>query len=178
MLADTPEIPIRSVPMGLAEIHGRGTGESLFTTPVTHVACLFFKVQIDRYVGTGRHANFNGISNWAPIITDADGVPFYLEDGTGKIKLFPRVAELDLPSPIGWSRSSAGEMKRIPRRQGTWGSRTTFASPRKIVIARKWPRLDSEGSRMPCWPSKNSVELSEAPTECPRIAFSLAMSTA
>lgn len=98
VLADTPELPIRSVAMGLVEIHGKASGEKLFTSPVTRVPCLFFKAQFDRYVGAESHPNVNGAFDWKLDITDMQGESFCLEDGTGKIRVFPRTAELDLPS--------------------------------------------------------------------------------
>jgi hypothetical protein len=100
VLADTPELPIRSVAMGLVEIHGKATGEKLFTSPVTRVPCLFFKAQFDRYVGAESHPNVNGAFNWKLDITDMQGESFNLEDQTGKIRVFPRTAELDLPCTL------------------------------------------------------------------------------
>jgi hypothetical protein len=39
ILVDTPEIPIRSIPMGLVEIHGRAEGEQTMPSPVSHTPC-------------------------------------------------------------------------------------------------------------------------------------------
>jgi hypothetical protein len=90
VLADTPEIPIRSIPMGLVEIHGKAKGEQIVTSPVTKTPCLFYKVDIERWVKDkdGGH--------WAHAKTDADGVKFYLEDGTGKVLVDAHGAEYDL----------------------------------------------------------------------------------
>ena len=50
VLMDTPEIPIRSVAMGLVEIHGKATGIPPIPSPVTQTPCFFYKVDIEHWV--------------------------------------------------------------------------------------------------------------------------------
>ncbi|MFZ0960127.1 MAG: hypothetical protein WAO35_04425 [Terriglobia bacterium] len=90
LLMDTPEIPIRSVAMGLVEIHGRATGIPPVPSPVTQTPCYFYKVDIEQWVSSK-----NG-GNWQHVATDADGKRFYLADGTGKVLVDPHNAEYDL----------------------------------------------------------------------------------
>lgn len=97
VLADTPELPIGSVSMGLVEIHGKASGENLITSPVTRVPCHFYKARIDSYSGPKNPPDVNGMSDWKPVFTDMQGESFYLQDETGKIKVFPRMAELEVP---------------------------------------------------------------------------------
>ena len=40
VLADTPETPIRSLAMGLVEIHGKAKGDELVDSPVSRTPCL------------------------------------------------------------------------------------------------------------------------------------------
>lgn len=91
VLADTPEIPIRSIPMGLVEIHGKARGEQLVNSPVTQTPCVFYKVDIEIY-----QKDSKGNGSWQHYKTDADGVPFYVEDGTGKVLVDAHHAEYDL----------------------------------------------------------------------------------
>ncbi len=93
VLADTPEIPIRSIPMGLVEIHGkaRPADGRLVTSPVTRTACLFYKVDIEKWKQDSK-----GRGSWSYYRTDADGEKFYLEDGSGKVLVDAHHAELDL----------------------------------------------------------------------------------
>ena len=93
VLADTPEIPIRSMPMGLVEIHGQAVkAADLLSSPVTRTACCLFKVDIEMWKrnekGSGGH--------WVHHRTDIQGAPFYLQDASGKVLVEPRDAELDL----------------------------------------------------------------------------------
>ena len=90
VLEDTPEMPIRSIPMGLVHVHGKAAGEQRVTSPVTGTPCFFYKVDIERWVTdkSGGH--------WSHAATDAEGVGFYLEDATGKVLVDAHGAEYDL----------------------------------------------------------------------------------
>lgn len=90
VLLDTPEIPIRSIPMGLVEIHGKARSEQTVTSPVTRTPCCFYKVDIERWVRDKNRGH------WSHAATDANGVRFYLEDGTGKVLVDAHGAEYDL----------------------------------------------------------------------------------
>jgi len=90
VLADTPEIPIRSVAMGLVEIHGKARGPQTVLSPVSKTPCFFYKVDIEKWV-----RDKNG-GHWSHAATDAEGVRFYLEDATGKILMDAHGAEYDL----------------------------------------------------------------------------------
>jgi len=90
LLLDTPEIPIRSVAMGLVEIHGKALGVDPIPSPVTQTPCYFYKVDIERWV-----QDKDG-GNWSHVATDADGKRFYLCDATGRILVDAHGAEYDL----------------------------------------------------------------------------------
>lgn len=91
LLEDTPEIPIRSIPMGLAHVHGKALGDQLVTAPVSQTPCFFYKVDIEKY-----HVDSKGNGGWRDYATDLNGVRFYLEDATGKVVVDPNNAEYDL----------------------------------------------------------------------------------
>lgn len=88
MVADTPVIPIRSVAMGLNQIHGHAGGDTPFPSPVSGTPCYAFRVRIERYAGG------NG---WQHHRTDQNGKRFYLKDDSGQIHVDPVKAEFDLP---------------------------------------------------------------------------------
>jgi hypothetical protein len=90
VLADTPEIPIRSMAMGLVELHGKAQGEQTVPSPVTKTPCFFYKVDIEKWV-RGKNGG-----HWSLAATDAQGVRFYLEDATGKVLVDAHGAEYDL----------------------------------------------------------------------------------
>jgi len=91
ILTDTPEIPIRSIAMGLVHLHGKAEGEQQVQSPVTQTSCYFYKVDIEKYQRDSR-----GNGSWRHYKTDAGGVPFYLTDATGKVLVDAHHAEYDL----------------------------------------------------------------------------------
>ena len=90
VVGDTPAMPIRSIPMGLVHVRGKATGEQRVTSPVTGMPCFFYKVEIERWEVK------DNSGQWTHYRTDADGVPFHLADGTGKVEVDAHAAELDL----------------------------------------------------------------------------------
>jgi hypothetical protein len=90
VVEDTPAIPIRSIPMGLVHVRGKTMGEQRVTSPVTGTPCFFYKVEIERWEVK------DNTGQWTHYRTDADGVPFHLIDGTGKVVVDAHAAELDL----------------------------------------------------------------------------------
>jgi hypothetical protein len=90
VLMDTPEIPIRSVAMGLVEIHGKAMGTEPMPSPVTQTPCYFYKVDIEQWV-----QDKNG-GRWSHAATDIDGKRFYVADATGKVLVDAHQAEYDL----------------------------------------------------------------------------------
>lgn len=91
VLEDTPEMPIRSIAMGLTHIHGKAIGDARVTSPVSKTPCFFYKVDIERWKTDSR-----GSGSWSHYKTDADGVRFYLDDTTGKVLVDAHRAEYDL----------------------------------------------------------------------------------
>ncbi len=49
VVADTPVIPIRSVPMGLVQIRGQAKGDAPVTSPVSHTPCFWYRVVIEQW---------------------------------------------------------------------------------------------------------------------------------
>ncbi len=106
VVEDTPEMPIRSLAMGLVRVHGQAIGEERVTSPVSHTPCYFYKVEIERWKRDGKSGR------WAHYRTDAGGVRFYLEDASGRVLIDAHDAEFDLPKVMtreaGGSSTSAG----------------------------------------------------------------------
>ena len=88
MVADTPIIPIRSVAMGITQVHGHAGGDTPFPSPVRGLPCYAFHVQIERY---------DKRNGWQHYRTDQNGQRFYLSDDSGRIHVDPLKAEIDVP---------------------------------------------------------------------------------
>ncbi len=87
MVADTPTIPIRSVAMGITQVHGRAEGAEAFPSPVSGTSCYAFKVKIERWDNRG----------WGHHRTDQNGRRFLIADDSGRIRVDPLEADFDLP---------------------------------------------------------------------------------
>ena len=88
MVADTPIIPIRSIAMGIAQVHGHAGGDTPFPSPVSGTSCYAFRIKIERYVER---------KGWRHHRTDQNGQRFSLIDESGRIHVDPRQAEFDVP---------------------------------------------------------------------------------
>lgn len=87
LVSDTPMIPIRSIAMGLTQIHGHASGEDPFTSPVGGTPCYAFRVIIERYERNG----------WVHQRTDQNGRRFFITDDSGRIRVDPLNAKFDVP---------------------------------------------------------------------------------
>jgi hypothetical protein len=87
---DIPEIPIRSIPLGLVHVHGEAQAgsEGQMVSPVGRTPCLCYKVDIDHWSGNGDRGN------WRHWKTAWGGAPFVLSDSTGEVMIDGRGAEL------------------------------------------------------------------------------------
>jgi hypothetical protein len=113
LVADTPEIPIRSVPMGLVHIRGQARSEETLVSPVTHTPCYVFKVVVEQW-----HSESRGGGEWKHLATDLQNVKFYLQDGSGNVLVDAANAELDLPrGAVREVRSQASGASFSSRRQ-------------------------------------------------------------
>jgi hypothetical protein len=92
VLADTPRIPIRSVPMGFVHIRGKAEGTQVLSSPVSHTPCCFYRVEVDEWRSQGKG------HNWVRTCVDYNGYQFYLADDTGKVLIDAHAAEYDLPA--------------------------------------------------------------------------------
>ena len=91
VLADTPQIPIRSVSMGLSHVAGTTTGGQPLLSPLTQVPCYYFEVRVEKKVKKDDQ------ETWEETHKERAEVPFYVQDDTGKILVNPERAEYNLP---------------------------------------------------------------------------------
>ncbi len=92
VIEDTPETPIRSIAMGLVEVHGKAVGDPPVRSPVTRTPCFFYKVEIEKWQSDQK----GEAGSWRHYKTDFGGAPFYLEDPTGKVLVDAHGADVDL----------------------------------------------------------------------------------
>lgn len=95
LIENIPTSKIRSMAMGLVELQGKAE-QWMYSLkgPLTGRQCVFYKYLIERYERRGKN------SSWVKV---ADGGSydnlFHLDDGTGKVLVNPKQAELHLDKP-------------------------------------------------------------------------------
>jgi len=90
-VADTPTSKVRSMAAGLVELNGKVIAIKKLISPITKKECVYYKVEHQVYV---RNKNSG---SWITISVKTKFENFFLEDGTGKVEVDPRLAELDIP---------------------------------------------------------------------------------
>ena len=105
LLQGTSEIPIRSMAMGLVRIHGKAAGDRLLTSPISHTPCCVYQVHIEKWRDGDEESHQSAA--WLHYGSEAEGVPFYLEDSTGRVLVNPRGADYDIESTAVREASSA-----------------------------------------------------------------------
>jgi hypothetical protein len=91
VLADTPQIPIRSVSMGLSHVAGTSVGGQPLVSPLTQVPCYYYEVRVEKKVKRDNQ------ETWEETHKERAEIPFYLQDESGYILVNPERAEYNLP---------------------------------------------------------------------------------
>ncbi|MGC9519718.1 MAG: GIDE domain-containing protein [Desulfuromonadaceae bacterium] len=106
-IENTPTSKIRSMAMGMVEIHGHVERKFALVSPVSGLPCVYYRIK--RY--TRKRMNFKGRQSenqWSMrSITTTENMPFLLNDGTGRVEINPRGAELKARNVHGGMGSHA-----------------------------------------------------------------------
>jgi len=90
LILDTPLSRIHSASIGLVEITGTPIGPKTLTAPVTAAPCYYYRVQAWRWQESGNK------HEWKRVLDESLCVPFFLEDGSGRMLIDPQGAEMDV----------------------------------------------------------------------------------
>ena len=90
LLLNTPTSKIRSAAMGLVEVSGLATGPYTLPAPITGKACYLYRTTAWQQRESGKN------HDWVKVAEETLHVPFFLDDGTGKLLVEPHGAEFDL----------------------------------------------------------------------------------
>lgn len=90
LILNTPASKVRSASMGLVEISGLAIGPYVIPSPLKQVDCYYYRSVAWELRQQGKN------SEWIKVAEETLHVPFYIEDGTGKVLVDPRGAEMEL----------------------------------------------------------------------------------
>ncbi len=145
LIKDIPQSKVRSIAMGLVEIHGTCRADELICAPFSNSECVYFKYEIKEYrKHTSRDSNGRTKTTyqWDTVTTGDRRVPFYAADDTGQVMVYPEKAEFNIKERAafhqdhgvsggiemfvsalnGWkgdkeARPETGDMKLVPIRE-------------------------------------------------------------
>lgn len=90
LILNTPSSKVRSASMGLVEISGLAIGPYVILSPLKQAECYYYRSLAWQLKQEGKN------SEWVKVADEALHVPFYVDDGTGRVLVDPRGAEMDL----------------------------------------------------------------------------------
>lgn len=83
---NTPTSKVRSLAMGLVELHGRAERLYALVSPMSHMPCVWYRISKFRIEENGTRQPLGS--------NDSGPLPFYLDDGTGRALVSPKGAKI------------------------------------------------------------------------------------
>lgn len=92
LIENIPTSTVRGLAMGLVELCGQAKKTTPLKSPLTKTECVLYKYLIEEYRSSGKSGHWLRVASGNSFLS-----PFCLDDGTGKILVFPGGAELIFP---------------------------------------------------------------------------------
>lgn len=86
LIENIPTSRVRSVQMGMSELKGKAVRKYNLVSPITLTPCVYYSIEKFRKNSKGAWTRYTSETR--------SGVPFYLEDETGRILIYPEGASL------------------------------------------------------------------------------------
>lgn len=106
LIENIPTSTVRGMAMGLVELCGKAENTIPLQSPLTKTDCSLYRYLVEEYRSSGRSGSW---------VTIAEGnsfyCPFWLDDGTGKVLVYAKGAELIIPEEFTFK---TGFNKDIP----------------------------------------------------------------
>jgi hypothetical protein len=97
LIRNTPTSTIRSMPVGAVEVNGEAAPvEEPLTSPLTQQDACMYQLRVREYRPDGEDD-----SDWETVFYTSKHVPFRLDDGTGKVRIDPDDAQLEIDRETG-----------------------------------------------------------------------------
>lgn len=88
LIEDTPRSTVRGAALGPVELSGKAVGPYMLVAPLSQDDCLYYRIAVEpKAKGEIKNNKMRELS-----------VPLYLDDGTGKVMIYPLNCELQLPA--------------------------------------------------------------------------------
>jgi hypothetical protein len=90
LIQNTPLSRIRSASMGLVEVSGMAMGPQTIRAGITGEPCYYYRARAWQQSDSGNQGE------WEQVADETVGIPFFVDDGTGRMLIFPQGARLDV----------------------------------------------------------------------------------
>jgi hypothetical protein len=90
LVLNTPLSKIRSASMGLVEVSGMAAGPQTIPAGITGEPCFYY------HATAWQQAESDRQRGWEKVVDESVGVPFFVDDGTGRMLVYPQGAKLDI----------------------------------------------------------------------------------
>lgn len=130
LILNTPQSKIRSASMGLVEINGLAKGPHVINSPLKQLSCYYYRSIAWQFQQRGKN------SEWVKVAEESLHVPFYVDDGSGKLLVDPNGADMDLHCDLHeeYNRSVLLSGPEMPSSVYTFLSRHGVDSSRRIKV--------------------------------------------
>lgn len=112
LLRDTPTSKIQSLSVGTVEVTGTAkphTEEPMYSHPITDDDVLYYSLEIEE------HQEDDDGSDWHTVKTDASGVRFVVDDGTGQVDVLVNSPQFEFTdSDVQQEKYIIGPDKEVP----------------------------------------------------------------
>jgi len=96
IIKDTPRSKIRSMAMGIVEIHGHVEADQLIKSPFSKTDCVYYKYEIKEYRKQSSSKGKSTSYRWVTVNSGDKRVPFFACDETGRALVNPDRAEINV----------------------------------------------------------------------------------
>jgi hypothetical protein len=90
LVQNTPFSKIRSASMGLVEVSGMAKGPQTIRAGITGEPCYYYRARAWQQSDSGNKGE------WEQVADETVGIPFFVDDGTAKMLVYPQGARLDV----------------------------------------------------------------------------------
>ncbi len=118
VIRDIPRSKIRSMAMGIVEIHGHVEVDQVILSPFSKTECVFYKWVIKEYRESSTSSGKGTTRKWEEVGSGEWSVPFFAKDETGTVLVKPDKAEFDVAYKNAFYQKSKGlvaSLKAIPK---------------------------------------------------------------
>ncbi|MCK5124628.1 MAG: hypothetical protein KAR42_00085 [candidate division Zixibacteria bacterium] len=118
VIRDIPRSKIRSMAMGVVEIHGHVEANQLIRSPISKTECVYYKWEIKEYRQSSSSGGKGSQRKWEEVGSGERSIPFFAKDETGTALVQPDKAEFVVSHKKAYYQKGKGliaSIKAIPK---------------------------------------------------------------